>query len=104
MQLFFRADANQRAAGIAYAAENYGEWVARLRFAEHQLKEIPGKGGSLDVKVCSSYKIWWRTKGKLIILQTVIMQSSKELDKAEKENQGIYLKVVPAFETFVTFA
>ena len=81
-KLFFTADAQFRAAQQSLEAEQYGEWVARLRFADAQLKQIASKGGQLEPRIFAA-------------------QVAKELDKAEKENAGIYLKVVPAFETFV---
>ena len=49
--MFFAADAQYRAAGSAYEAENYGEWVARLRYADSQLKQIAAKGNAIDVRV-----------------------------------------------------
>ncbi len=52
MQIFFAADAQVRAAVVALEAEDYGQWISRLRYANQQLSQLSSKGTpAIDARV-----------------------------------------------------
>jgi programmed cell death 6-interacting protein len=78
----FMSAAQYRMASVALSASNYGEEVARLREALRLCSKALESGRSIGGRVLED----------LLSLQAII---KKNLGRAEKDNDLIYLKVVP---------